>query len=164
MIILTKELADNAWVEQLNIEMFNAEAERALHYEGEQVEFLGNSYGRGDMPVAYRLMHHLTPWVNAVYGNFKPANSYSRIYYNGSVLNPHLDREGLDITMTLCTFSNINKPWPLYVEFEGSTYGFETPPGCAAIIRGTEHRHWRTAMECEPHQKVVQVFLHWTKI
>lgn len=163
MIMICHGLVDQQWIDDINNEMFAAEREKLLNYEGVDTRYLGNSYGRGDMVNAARLLEHLTPMIRGAYGDVRPSHSYSRIYYNGSVLNPHVDRPGLDITLTLCTYSDIDVEWPLYVEFKDVTYAVLTPVGSAAVIRGTEYNHYREKLVCAEGQKVVQTFLHWTK-
>lgn len=156
-------IVNKQWIEDLNKEMFQAEHEKSLHYEGTDTRYLGQSFGRGSMPVADKLLQHLTPMICGAYGDVKPANSYSRIYYNGSILNPHVDREGLDVTLSLCTYTNIEVEWPLYVDYDGKTFDVCTPPGSAAIILGTKYNHYRKLLICGENQKVVQIFLHWSK-
>lgn len=163
MIMVCHGIIDQYWIDTINNEMFEAEKAQALNYEGSDSRYLGNSYGLGDMPGANCLMHQLTPLIKAAYGDVRPANSYSRIYYNGSILNPHIDRPGLDVTMTICTYSDIDIDWPLYVDFNGTTHAIITPVGSAAIIKGTLHNHYRERLICADDAKVVQIFLHWTR-
>ena len=64
--------------------------------------------------------------------------------------------------MSICIFSNINKPWPLHVECQdGVVRSFETKPGDGALILGTKMNHWRDPLVCEENQMVIQSFYHW---
>ena len=123
-----------------------------------------NSYGFGSIPEYEQLLDELTPLIKEKTGfeNIKRENSYTRIYYNGAKLEKHKDREGLDLTLTICTYSNIKKPWPLYVEVEsGDVKSFETKPGDGALIMGTAMNHWRDPLVCGENEMVIQSFYHW---
>jgi len=68
----------------------------------------------------------------------------------------------LDVTLSVCTYNDINKPWPLYVtDLNGVTQAIETAPGDGALILGTRYPHWRDKLDIADHQKVVQSFYHW---
>ncbi len=64
--------------------------------------------------------------------------------------------------LSVCTFSDINKPWPLCVEDEnGKVHAIEILPGDGALILGTKYNHWRDKLVIGEHQKVIQSFYHW---
>jgi hypothetical protein len=68
----------------------------------------------------------------------------------------------LDLTLSICTFSNLDKPWDLHVEVEkGKVLSFETKPGQGALILGTKMLHWRDDLVCRDDQYVIQSFYHW---
>ena len=68
----------------------------------------------------------------------------------------------MDLTLTICTYSNIKNPWPLYVEVEsGDVKSFETKPGDGALIMGTAMNHWRDPLVCGENEMVIQSFYHW---
>jgi hypothetical protein len=103
-----------------------------------------NSYGFGSIPEYEQLLDELTPLIKEKTGfeNIKRENSYTRIYFNGATLKPHVDREGLDITLSICTYSDINKNWPLFVEVTpNDVKSFETHVGDGALILGTKMKH-----------------------
>jgi len=123
-----------------------------------------NSYGFGSIPEYEQLLDELTPLIKEKTGfeNIKRENSYTRIYFNGATLKPHVDREGLDITLSICTYSDINKNWPLYVEVApNDVQPFETHVGDGALILGTKMKHWRDDLVCDVNKKVIQSFYHW---
>ena len=157
-------LLSNNWITRLRNELFEKETQRGLNYEGDMA-YYGNSFGIGSLPIAEDCLRLLTPLIIKHYGsNLQTANSYSRIYYNGSVLKRHVDRQGLDITMSLCVFSDIEKPWPIYVEADGITHEIDTPVNSAAVLLGTKHYHFRDPLVCRDDQKVAQIFFHWTRV
>lgn len=122
-----------------------------------------DSYG-GVTEGTWDLLHRLTPMVRELTGiAVEPANPFSRIYYNESILRPHIDREGLDWTISLCLFTNADYDWPLKAKLEdGTILEFPTVKGEGNLVNGRKINHWREPLSCGPDQYVVQVFLHWT--
>lgn len=137
--------------------------EKRMNYEADNNHY-ANSYGAGNIPEYEKLLRELTPLIKEKTGfhNITEENSYTRIYYNGARLRRHVDRKGLDLTLSLCTFTNLDKPWELHVELEGGKIAsFETKPGQAALILGTKMFHWRDDLVCRDDQYVIQSFYHW---
>jgi hypothetical protein len=135
-----------------------------LHHEIDMPTYYANSYGVGAIPEFEKELYELTPFIKEKTGieNIAEENSFARIYFNGGALKRHIDRDGLDLTLSVCLFSNIEKPWPLYVEVEPDVVKeFETPVGDGALILGTKMFHWRDDLICTDKQAVIQVFFHW---
>lgn len=148
---------------ELNQIMFDKFDNQQLIFEGNDAHYK-NSFGAGSVPEFDALFKEFTPKViKALRSRFiREENSYSRIYFNGSTLLPHRDRPGLDLTMSLCTYTNLDNPWPIYVEFDnGVVRAVDIKPGDAAIFLGTRMKHWRDPLVCNPDQRVVQSFYHW---
>lgn len=126
-------------------------------------DYYNDSYG-GVTPSAHRMLEVWTPLVKQITGlEVIPANPFCRIYPNGSVLKPHVDREGLDWTISLCLFTNLDHTWPLLAKVEDDvTIGFDTIAGEGNLINGRKYTHWREPLSCSPDQYVIQMFLHWT--
>lgn len=137
--------------------------DKKLNHEADKTHY-ANSYGNGRIPEYEKLLKELTPLIKEKTGlqNITEENSYTRIYYNGAMLKRHIDRKELDLTLSLCTFTNLDKPWELHVELEnGKIASFETKPGQAALILGNKMPHWRDDLVCRPDQYVIQSFYHW---
>lgn len=145
----------------INSEMIRAERYNILNYEPDMDNRYGASLGVGNLPESDRAFQILTPLIERDYGSVTRENSYSRIYYNGGKLHRHIDRESLHITLSLCTYSDIDFDWPLMVEEGDKLHAVVTPPGSAAAILGTEYYHYRPNLVCKNGQKVIQVFYHW---
>lgn len=126
-------------------------------------EYYKDSYG-GVTEGTHELLNRFTPLVRMITGvEVEPANPFSRIYYNESVLRPHIDREGLDWTISLCLFTNIDDPWPLKAKHkDGTVVEFPTIKCHGNLVNGRELTHWREPLSCSEDKYVVQVFLHWT--
>ena len=147
----------------LNDIILKMHQEKRLVYEADGKHY-ANSYGYGRIPEYEELLRELTPTIKNVTGlhNITVENSYTRIYFNGASLKRHVDRVGLDLTLSLCTFSNLDKPWDLHVETEGGkVLSFDTKPGQGALILGTKMPHWRDDLVCGSDQYVIQSFYHW---
>lgn len=163
MYIFFEKLFDQSKCDALSHQLLEAYSTGNVNYEGKEVHY-GNSYGVGRLPLYEQVLQELTPLIIEKTGiqNITVENSYSRVYFNGAKLEKHIDREGLDLTLSVCTFSDINKPWPLYVRcMDGVVREFETAPGDGALILGTKMEHWRDPLVCEENQKVLQSFFHW---
>ena len=162
MYIFFEKLLNQKQCDELNQAALRMMMENKLSHEVDNSHY-GNSYGTARIPAYEKLLHDLTPRIREATGinNITEENSYTRIYYDGSKLKKHKDRVGLDITLTACTFTNINKPWPLYVETTDGLKAFETKVGDGALILGTTMDHWRDDLKCEKHQMVIQSFYHW---
>ena len=119
MILFLPKLFDELRCMQLNQIALSYSAKQALNFEGNDPHY-GNSFGLARIPEYEKVLLALTPLIKQKTGwdNIVPENSYTRIYFNGSDLKKHKDRPGLDITLSVCTFSDINTPWPLCVEDE----------------------------------------------
>ena len=128
-----------------------------------QKECLGRSYGIGGLPPFEGLLHQLTPIIENATGikGLEAQNSFVRFYFNGGKMLRHVDRAGLDITLSLCTYSNIEKPWPLYFEVDGKIASVNTQVGDGVMIAGTKMHHWRDDLICNEDQFVIQSFYHW---
>lgn len=109
------------------------------------------------------------------------SNSFSRVYVNGSFLNIHTDRPGLDITVSLCVRKDAKEDWPLCVSktslvshmslwnneqdhsnFKQNFIPINLEPGDAGFVYGTLQPHWRDKLICGPNEKNIYVFYHWT--
>lgn len=124
-----------------------------------------NSYGIASFPLFEDLLQKLTPIFKEKFrlAGLKPANSYCRIYSNGSILGRHLDRQGLDLSISISLFSDLKDSWPLFLKtLDGKIAAFDIKPGDGVLLHGRRLEHWRESLVCDKDQKIVQLFLHWT--
>lgn len=88
-----------------------------------------------------------------------PTYSYSRVYYNGSVLNRHKDRDACEISLTL--HLNGDKSWPISIQTpSGEEKSVILEPGDAMMYLGRIAEHWRDAYDGDYY---TQVFLHYVR-
>ncbi len=163
MILFLPKLFDEMRCNELNRIAIDYNNRKALQYEGNDYHY-GNSFGLARIPEYEKVLRELTPLMIEKTGfkNIVTENSYTRIYYNGSDLKKHKDRVGLDITLSVCTYTDIQMPWPLYVEDnDGKVHSIETTPGDGALILGTQYNHWRDKLVVPEGKKVIQSFYHW---
>lgn len=127
------------------------------------------------------LMELALPQVEKMTGkNLFPTYAYFRVYKQGDVLQPHIDRPSCEISFTICLgydISNLddkNYRWPIYVDNSKDFRKFSdesgrpaakgegTPasldPGDCVIYRGCEVKHWRNEFKGN-HQ--AQAFIHY---
>ena len=144
------------------------------------VEYYRNSHGITNLPETLDYVDKMTAILKQVY--HKPirfSNTYSRIYRKGSFLGIHTDRQGLDITMSVCIKKTAVQKWPLCVSlnpWEGPWnrdvdpepwkdlyYAINLNEGDAAVMEGIIYPHWRDELVCDDDQHALYVFYHWTK-
>lgn len=132
--------------------------------QGKPSEYYKNSYG-GNHPEFEAALRAIQPRVEEELGiKLSPKNSFARIYYNGSTLSKHVDREGLDYTMSITLFSNLDTDWPLKcIDKKGEEVPIAIAQGDGAMMLGTKLTHWREPLVCGDDQFVVQLFMHWEK-
>jgi hypothetical protein len=143
--------------------ILKAKEDGALADESKNPAYYKNSFG-GVTEGTHDLLKRFTPLVRALTRvEVEPANPFSRIYQNQSVLRPHLDRPGLDWTISLCLYTNLDNPWPLKAQLpDGTIAEFPTIKGEGNLVNGRAISHWREPLICDPDKYVVQIFLHWS--
>ena len=83
-----------------------------------------------------------------------PTYCYTRKYFQGSILIPHIDRGACEISLSYC----ISGPeWEFNIMGENATT-LITKRGNAVIYRGCEIKHGRI---CPASGEIIQVFNHW---
>jgi hypothetical protein len=122
-----------------------------------------NSVGRNSIPELEAYFQKLTPIVEQVVGmKLKPENTYARIYNNESTLTKHLDRDGLDITLSIQIDNTTGYEQSLYLEgYDGTVYSSNLKDTDALIIRGRDLQHWRNPIKSVDGGKLFCLFLHW---
>lgn len=135
---------------------------KKLNFEGTK-EHYGNSFGTGGLKEFEKILEELTPMVIKKTGlhDITSQNSYSRIYFNDSILKKHVDRKYLDVTLSACVHDDTGVEWPLHVETNDGVKSIVTKPGDGAIIFGTKMPHWRDRLICNKNKMVIQCFFHW---
>jgi hypothetical protein len=164
MHFFLKSLLSAENCQTLNEEAVAVYNDGRMLFEGVAGTYYGNSFGLGGLPAHEGLLHALTPHIKTItgYHNIVTENSFTRLYFNGAELRRHKDRPGLDLTLSICTYSTIEQDWPLYCELQNGEIGsFVTNPGDGVLILGTAMDHWRDSLVCKPDQFVIQSFYHW---
>jgi alkylated DNA repair dioxygenase AlkB len=142
--------------------MLDAKNNNALKAETD-IRYYNNS--QGGCPAEFRTaLQNKTQQIKDLLGltNVTAESVYARFYHNESTLNPHFDRKGLDHTLSVTLFTNLDEPWPLYcIDRKCNVVSFDIKPGDGAIIPGTRIVHWRRPLSCKPDQFAIQAFFHW---
>ena len=146
----------------------------------EELPFYNNSLGTYNLPEALEYLLHVDNIVREKYPNIEFENAYTRIYRNESILDIHTDRKGLDITLGVCVYSNIQTKWPISISNRNLVEGIEwnqntqptelfksdkedifTPVGTGLIMEGRKYPHWRDRLDCQPDEFVIYTLYHW---
>ena len=106
------------------------------------------------------VLEMLWPLAEKVVGDLLiPTYSYSRLYCNGSVLEPHTDRESCEVSMTIQLSRSHDYSWPIYVD-DNVNYLDE---GDAAVYLGCDKKHWRKECSGPANYYSGQIFIHFVK-
>ena len=145
--------------------MLDAKKENRLKKESD-VRYYNNSVG-GRCPGLLELLQEKTPLMKELLNknNIVPESVYARFYHNESTLNPHFDRPGLDHTLSVTLFTNLDTSWPLYcLDKNCNMQSFDIKLGDGALILGTKLVHWRKPLICSAEQYTIQAFFHWKDV
>jgi hypothetical protein len=114
---------------------------------------------------------------------YRFTHNYTRVYFGKTHLNPHVDRNGLDVTLSLSVHNTLTRSWPLwvsestssmdewhtadksnteFVSYKASSKGWDLEVGDAVCLT-KEHPHWRDEIEFNG-EHMVQVFYHWKRV
>ena len=86
-------------------------------------------------------------------------NAFLWDFGRGAAMEPHLDRETLDITMSIPLFLDGVDRWPVKVrQPNGDVLEWTSEPGTAFIFDGRWRPHWRDAFTGE---RAIVLLLHW---
>jgi len=157
--VLTQQEADHFADLMLGMKKNNQ-----LKYEGAvENPYYKESFG-GNHPEFESKLRELTPqFIEQLGVHMTPANSFSRIYYNGGTLPPHKDRVGLDYTLSITLRENLKKDWPLWCEDKlGNHVPISIKKGDGGMMMGNSMTHWRENLVCGPDEYVIQLFMHWS--
>jgi predicted 2-oxoglutarate/Fe(II)-dependent dioxygenase YbiX len=119
-----------------------------------------NSYSKYDYISFLELLCEKNQEVSSILEEtVLPTYAYSRVYFNGSVLEKHLDRDACEISLTL--HLNGDKQWPILIKTpSGEERSVILNPGDAMMYLGRSAEHWRTEYDGDYY---TQVFLHYVR-
>ena len=145
-------------------DIFDAEKIKIKSYDTSIMT--NNSYGFGTGNVFDDYMNILKKKVLQYFSNnthkLLNVNTYVREYVNDSFLKKHVDRPDINVTLSICLYSNINKRWPLIAEINGHEYSLDTEIGDGILLIDSDIiTHWRNELICNKNERVIQFFLHW---
>lgn len=143
------------------------------------------TYGEGSfklfnvLQIDLKILNSLDIFVKQKFGtNFVYTHNFLIIYQNKVFLAPHIDRVGLDLTLTV-PLNNITIDWSIFVDTEYSDMSlskeqnihhamnrakkFVLKKGECVCFEATKLIHWRPYIDLKD-QKLYQMMLHWKKI
>lgn len=94
-----------------------------------------------------------------------PTYYFDRFYFSGSAMEPHVDREACEISVSMNISSNTDYDWPLYFDMDDGAEPkpFTTSPGDALIYRGIDLYHWREKLQGNKKTYHHQIFFHFVR-
>jgi hypothetical protein len=144
----------------------------------ETSHYYNGSVGFYNLPVTNKHLDKIEKLVKSSVGdNIKFENSFTRIYKKDSKLGFHIDRPGLDVTVSLCLKRDV--AWPLIVSnkqadenyseknqepYLADASSYDILPGSLVIAEGRKFPHWREQFPSEEEKTNVYVFFHWNRI
>ena len=160
--IIIKNAVDANLCKFLALEFEMMEAVCKHMYPGESLaDLCENTFARYSPLMMEALSVWLQPVIEeAVDMKLYPTYSYARIYYKGSELQKHFDRETSEVTVSVCLQKDVD--WPLYVKnSEGVVHQLDLEVGDIAIYSGRKHEHWRDPL---PSEKQILAFLQYVDV
>ena len=112
-----------------------------------------NSWSYSNLPAGNIMLGWLTQRISEEAGKtLLPSYSYTRIYNSGDVLEPHIDRDSCEWSVTI----NLSQthPWPIYMD----KTEINMEPGDGVLYQGTVVEHHRKAFQ---GLEYIQMFLHY---
>lgn len=112
----------------------------------------------GDV-IGESLLRNLQPKIEAGTGlQLLPCYSFLRIYTDGAVLEPHIDRPACEVSATLTIGGRAAGTWPIWLAEGSEKKSILLPPGHLLVYRGCQLEHWRDKLDGDFW---VQLFLHY---
>lgn len=126
-------------------------------------EHYKKSFGMSGIPQIEPVFDALTRTIQDVTKlTLKKANSYSRIYLNQGRLRKHIDRPGLDLTLSVQIENTTGSQQPVFHQtYDGGEQVCDLNDGDGLLIKGQDLAHWRNDIETQEGNHLICVFFHW---
>lgn len=126
--------------------------------DGDQVP---DAHAKYADPAMESMLMYLLPIMEKNTGlKLYPTYSFYRVYRNGDVLKPHIDRESCEISTTVSfyySYDDSQYTWPIIMDGKSIIMS----PGDIVIYRGIELEHSRDAFAPPGNDWHVQAFFHY---
>ena len=161
--IIVKNAVSLEMCEFLSLEFSMMEKVCTTLYPDEDfTDLCPNSFARYSPVMFEALSVKLLPLIEkATSKKLAPTYSYARIYYTGSDLSVHKDRQSSEVTISICVEKDA-VDWPLFIKQDNDTVlEVLLDVGDLVIYSGRKNEHWR-----EPFKgsRQVQCFLQYVDI
>lgn len=144
-----------------------------------------NSFGFYNLPSTMVKTSKIEQVIKKDFGkNIVFENNYTRIYLNGSTMGCHVDRERLDITLSVNVYSDLNFLYPLKISkkelihknldwnlnedtlkyYKEDYFNGICLPGEGVATLARKFPHWREPLICANDEMLIQTFFHWKYI
>ena len=178
--MLLKRLANQKDVDIIFEELTDLVLENNDPYIVNPKTSAAHSYASPDLSATWELANKLKPQIE-IHANrkLKTTRTFTRIYKEDSLLHCHVDRDTLDVTVSLCLKKDVD--WNLFVSkkvvdyslgpcdgsegfipyYEEKCVGFDANVGDGIFCLGRLYPHWRKPYEGTGNQSNIYSFLHY---
>ena len=135
---------------------------KALYPTQNFADLCSNSFARYSPLMFEALSVKLLPLIEkATSKKLVPTYSYARIYYTGSELSAHKDRQSSEVTISVCVEKDA-VDWPLCIKQDDNTVlKVLLDVGDLVIYSGRKNEHWRDPFK---GTRQVQCFLQYVNV
>jgi len=121
---------------------------------------VSDSYYLRHSDVGDTLLERMWDTVEEIVGEeLIPTYSFARLYENGHVLPPHIDRPACEISLTIQLGRSHHYSYPIYM----GDYRVDLAEGDAIVYKGREIQHYRNKCDGPENYYSGQIFLHYVK-
>jgi hypothetical protein len=151
---------------------------------GEVGSYVGTNVGHLNYRPCNEFINKIEKQVLGDFGNnYEFTHNFTRVYFGKTELTPHIDRVGLDMTLSVTIYNDALEPWPLCIshdQYKDLEWGEAQDTDSKFIAKFREHYtpynlrpgdglactrshvHWRDPIDLKD-RSVIQVFYHWKK-
>lgn len=136
-----------------------------------------NTFAKGGLPSTWPLAEKIKNRVQPFFKEkLKTNHTYTRVCKKDSVMGIHLDRPGLDVTVSVCIKRDV--PWELRIShtkkrrdfyhadtdyYKQKYTGYDIELGQGVVCEGRLYPHWRERFIGQDHQSNIYTFFHYSK-
>jgi hypothetical protein len=133
--IIDDDLIYTYFSQKVEHAMMKASSLKTLPFRNKKLGYEGYDFYCDYLSIIFHLK--ITPHVSKILNKeIIPTFCFTRMYFEGSKLNFHIDRKACEIAVTHC---HQGEPWKLYIEDED----FITQTGTSICYNGVERGHCR---------------------
>ena len=156
-----KEVLSQEEIGSLSEKIKSSFERNEMSFEGNDFHYK-NSYGIGQLGSEF--FPKITALVENITGyDLEEKNSYGRVYFDGGLLKPHIDRDGLELTLSITLRDTTEHEQVLnLLDRKGKVLSVKSIVGEGVLLMGRELEHWRDEIKSVENGGLYCVFYHWS--